>query len=54
MMLLKEALNTHMKILGLDAEFAYHRQLNALDRVGKAELPLDLDALRRQAKGKSP
>jgi enoyl-CoA hydratase len=55
MIILKEALNTHMKILGIDAEFAYHRQLNALGRVGRREgYGLNVEAARRQAKGQTP
>jgi enoyl-CoA hydratase len=52
MMILKEALNTHARILGRDAVFAYQRQLNALGRVGRkgTAFGLDLDALRKRAK----
>jgi len=46
----KEALNTHAEILGRGAIFAYHRQLNALGRVGRSESTLDLDASRRRTK----
>ena len=35
MAILKEAINTHTEILGMGAVFAYHRQLNALGRVGR-------------------
>ncbi len=53
MMLAKEALNTHALMMNLDAVFAYHRQLNALGRLGRAEgeSPLKLDELRRRARG---
>lgn len=56
MLILKEALNTHAQILGMDAVFAYHRQLNALGRVGRGrgESPLDLEALRARTRGKQP
>ena len=50
MMLLKEALNTHARILGMDAAFTYHRQLNAMGRVGRTSTSFDLDALRKRAK----
>jgi hypothetical protein len=50
MMILKEAINTHMEIMNRGALFAYHRQLNALGRVGRKEMGLDLDAVRRRAK----
>jgi len=39
MIIMKEALNTHMRIQGLDAEFVYHRELNALGRVGRGRPP---------------
>ena len=53
MLILKEAINTHIQILGLDAVFAYHRQLNALERIGRraGESPLDLEAIRRRTRG---
>lgn len=53
MMLAKEALNTHALMMNLDAVFAYHRQLNALGRLGRyeGESPLKLDELRRRARG---
>lgn len=35
MMMGKEAMNTHADILGRAAVFAYHRQLNALRRIGQ-------------------
>ncbi|MBN1615357.1 MAG: enoyl-CoA hydratase/isomerase family protein [Deltaproteobacteria bacterium] len=35
MTMLKEAMSTHLQILGMDALFSYHRQLNALGRLGK-------------------
>jgi enoyl-CoA hydratase len=54
MMVLKEALNTHAEILGRGAVFAYHRQLNALGRVGRRATGFDLDALRRRAKEQQP
>jgi enoyl-CoA hydratase len=46
----KEAFNTHAEIMGRGALFAYHRQLNALGRVGRAGGGLDLDASRRRTK----
>ncbi|MBW2624132.1 MAG: enoyl-CoA hydratase/isomerase family protein [Deltaproteobacteria bacterium] len=46
----KEALNTHAEIMGRGALFAYHRQLNALGRVGRVESVLDLDASRQRTK----
>jgi enoyl-CoA hydratase len=46
----KEALNTHAEIMGRGAVFAYHRQLNALGRVGRSRSPLDLDASRQRTK----
>ena len=46
----KEALNTHAEIMGRGALFAYHRQLNALGRVGRSGGGLDLDASRRRTK----
>ncbi len=55
MMILKEAINTHLQILGLDAAFAYHRQLNALGRVGRGEgSGLNLEALRSRTRGQQP
>jgi len=49
-LMLKEAFNTHAEIMGRGALFAYHRQLNALGRVGRAGGGLDLDASRRRTK----
>jgi enoyl-CoA hydratase len=51
MLFAKEAINTHMQILGLDALFTYHRELNALGRVGRkrGEGGLNLEALRARA-----
>jgi enoyl-CoA hydratase len=46
----KEALNTHAEILGRGALFAYHRQLNALGRVGRSGGGLDIDASRKRTK----
>jgi enoyl-CoA hydratase/carnithine racemase len=46
----KEALNTHAEILGRGALFAYHRQLNALGRVGRRGGGLDLDESRKRTK----
>jgi len=43
----KEALNTHAEIMGRGAVFAYHRQLNALGRVGR-ERPADDGAVSRR------
>jgi enoyl-CoA hydratase/carnithine racemase len=55
MVILKEALNTHMRILGLDAEFVYHKQLNALGRVGRSQgTGFNLDAMRARAKAQTP
>ena len=53
MIILKEALNTHALMLGLDAVFAYHRQLNALGRIGQrqGDSPLKLDELRARTRG---
>lgn len=48
----KEAFNTHAEIMGRGALFAYHRQLNALGRVGRRESPLDLEESRRRTRGK--
>ena len=45
-----EAFNTHAEIMGRGALFAYHRQLNALGRVGRSVTGLDLDASRRRTK----
>jgi len=53
-MMLKEAFNTHAEILGRGALFAYHRQLNALGRVGQRGTRLDLDASRRRTKEQRP
>ena len=59
----KEAFNTHMDILGRGAVFAYHRQLNALGKVGRrrgagpdldAAAQARIDASRRQTKGQQP
>jgi len=51
MAILKEALNTHAEILNRTALFTYHRQLNALGRIGRrGEGGLNLDALRQRAK----
>ena len=46
----KEALNTHAEIMGRGALFAYHRQLNALGRVGRSGPGLDLEDSRRRTK----
>src|SRR4030042_585108 len=54
MIILKEALNTHMKILGIDAEFTYHRQLNALGGGGSTGSSFNLDATRQRAKERTP
>jgi enoyl-CoA hydratase len=52
MMILKEALDTHAQILGLDAVFAYHRQLNALGRLGPRDAPpYTLDSIRAKTRG---
>jgi enoyl-CoA hydratase len=54
MMIMKEALNTHAEILGRGAVFTYHRQLNALGRVGRAGTVHNLEALRERSRGKKP
>ena len=46
----KEALNVHAEIMGRGALFAYHRQLNALGRVGRRGGGLNLDASRARTK----
>jgi len=46
----KEAFNVHAEIMGRSAVFAYHRQLNALGRVGRSGTVLDLDASRQRTK----
>jgi enoyl-CoA hydratase len=46
----KEAFNVHAEIMGRSALFAYHRQLNALGRVGRSGGAPDLDASRRRTK----
>ena len=46
----KEAFNTHAEIMGRGALFAYHRQLNALGRIGRSRVGPDLDASRRRTK----
>ncbi|MDD5191051.1 MAG: enoyl-CoA hydratase/isomerase family protein [Dehalococcoidales bacterium] len=47
----KEAINTHMRIQGIDAEFVYHRELNALGRVGRGRGPAaNVDAARQRTK----
>jgi len=46
----KEAFNTHLDIMGRGALFAYHRQLNALGRVGRAGGGLDLEASRQRTR----
>lgn len=53
MSIMKEAINTHTEILGMGAVFAYHRQLNALGRVGGGQggTGLNLDELRGRARG---
>ena len=55
-MMLKEAINTHTEILGMSAGFTYHRQLNALGRVGRGreEAPYTLDEVRGRTRGKQP
>jgi len=59
MIISKEALNTHAEILGRGALFAYHRQLNALGRVGGGRRdPQDVQAriaaTRRRAREQTP
>ena len=54
MAIAKEALNTHAEILNRTAVFTYHRQLNALGRVGRRRDEgggLNLDALRQRTRG---
>ena len=46
----KEAFNVHAEIMGRSALFAYHRQLNALGRVGRSGTVLDIEASRRRTK----
>lgn len=46
----KEAFNVHAEIMGRSALFAYHRQLNALGRVGRSGTVLDLEASRQRTK----
>ncbi|UCB44059.1 MAG: enoyl-CoA hydratase/isomerase family protein [Dehalococcoidales bacterium] len=46
----KEAFNTHAEIMGRGALFAYHRQLNALGRVGRSGTGLDLETSRRRTR----
>ena len=45
----KEALNTHAEIMGRAAVFAYHRQLNALGRIGRGRLDAATDRARLDA-----
>jgi len=52
MMMMKEAINTHTEILGLGAAFTYHRQMNALFRLGQGEGILDLDEIRSRTRKK--
>lgn len=35
MLIIKESMSTHLQILGLDALFSYHRQLNAMGRLAE-------------------
>jgi len=49
-LMLKEAFNTHAEIMGRGALFAYHRQLNALGRVGRSGSRLDLEESRRRTR----
>lgn len=52
---LKEAMNQHLRILGLDAEFGFHKELNALGRVGRSQgTGFNLDAMRQRAKEQIP
>jgi len=46
----KEAFNMHAEIMGRGALFAYHRQLNALGRVGRSGPGLNLETSRRGTK----
>lgn len=55
MSIAKEALNTHAEIMGRAAVFAYHRQLNAMMRIGRgrgddANTKARLDAIRSRTK----
>ena len=55
MAILKEAMNEHMKILGMDAEFGFHKELNAIGRTGRTEgTGFNLDAMRARAKAQTP
>ncbi len=56
MAIAKEALNTHAEIMGRGAVFAYHRQLNAMMRIGRkrrddASARARLDAVRSRTRG---
>lgn len=46
----KEAFNVHAEIMGRSAVFAYHRQLNALHRIGVTGGNTDIDASRARTK----
>jgi enoyl-CoA hydratase len=56
MMIAKEAFNTHALMMNMDAVFAYHRQLNALNRIGRGPGggPLRLDEIRSRTRGQQP
>jgi enoyl-CoA hydratase len=56
MMIAKESLNTHALMMNMDAVFAYHRQLNALGRIGRGrgESRLNLDQLRTRTRSQQP
>lgn len=49
----KEAINTHTQIVGRDAIFSYHRQLNALGRLGPKKRKLDIPGSLNKAKRKN-
>jgi len=56
MAIAKEALNTHAEIMGRGAVFAYHRQLNAMGRIGRARgddasARARLDSIRSRTRG---
>ncbi len=50
MIMLKEAIDVHTQIMNRDALFAYHRQLNALGRVGRERTGQDLAANRARTR----
>ena len=55
MIIMKDSLNTHLRITGIDAEFVYHRELNALGRIGRGRgSSFNIDTLRQRAKEQGP